>query len=206
MAHESETVTATMQLLSRAASGDERAFGELVGHVASRLMRLTRRMLRGYPHLQRWEQTDDVFQNAVLRLYRSLQQTKPESVEHFWKLAALQIRRTLIDLARSHFGPQGHAAHHHSDGALARNDAEAEILRSTPQDTEPRTLEDWCAFHETVEHLPEHERQVFELLWYAGLSQQDAAAALRISLPTVQRRWYAAKISLYQALRGQSPE
>ena len=47
MAHEFETVTtATLQLLSRVARGDERAFGELIGHVAGRLLRLTRRMLR----------------------------------------------------------------------------------------------------------------------------------------------------------------
>src|SRR5262245_18197703 len=109
---------ATCQLLLRAVGGDHKAFSQLISRVAYRLQRLTRRMLRGYPNLQRWEQTDDVYQNAVWRLYRSLQESKPESVQHFWNLAALQIRRSLIDLARRHFGPEGEAAHHHSDGVI----------------------------------------------------------------------------------------
>jgi RNA polymerase sigma factor (sigma-70 family) len=200
MMQESHTVApATFQLLSRVAGGDEKAFGELISHVAGRLLRLTRRMLRGYPQLQRWEQTDDVFQNAVLRLYRSLQQGRPESVQHFWNLAALQIRRSLIDLARRHYGPEGQAAHHHSDGAV--------LLGNTPQaGAEPQTLDGWCAFHEAVDRLPEQEREVFHLLWYAGLTQAQTAEALGVSLPTVQRRWYAAQLCLFQALQAQSPE
>ena len=208
MPNESETLApATFYLLARAAEGDERAFGELINRVAGRMLRLTRRMLRGYRHLQRWEQTDDVYQNAVLRLYRSLQQVKPESVQHFWNLAALQIRRTLIDLARSHFGPEGQGAHHHSDGALARKEADAEILRNTTQPGgEPQTLDDWCAFHEAVDRLPDIEREVFQLLWYAGLTQAEVAEALKVSLPTVQRRWYGAQVSLFQALQAKAPE
>jgi len=39
----------------------------------------------------------------------------PESSRQFWNLAALQVRRELIDLAHHHLGPQGHGARHHSD-------------------------------------------------------------------------------------------
>jgi RNA polymerase sigma-70 factor (ECF subfamily) len=198
---------ATMQLVARAAGGNERAFEDLIRHVAGRLLRLTRRVLRGYPHLHRWEETDDVFQGAVLRLYRSLRQTQPESVQHFWNLAALQVPRTLIDLARRHYGPEGQAAHYHSDSALGRDAARDEIIPNTPQPSaEPQTLDAWCDFHEAVDRLPEPERDVFQFLWYAGLTQAEAASALGVSLPTVQRRWYAAQVSLFQALKGQSPE
>src|SRR5262245_16887692 len=107
-----ESLTAvTGRLLSRAAAGDARAHSELLQHAGGRLLRLTRRMLRDYPRLQRWEETDDVFQTAAMRLYQSLTQVKPGSVQHFWNLASTQIRRTLIDLARHHFGPEGSAAH-----------------------------------------------------------------------------------------------
>jgi len=200
MAPQSQTLTSqTLQLAGRAVDGDGRAFEDLVNHIAARLLRLTRRMLRGYPHLQRWEQTDDVYQNAVLRLYKSLREGLPETAQHFWNLAALQIRRTLIDLARRHFGPEGEAAHHHSDGEVA--------VREQPSSSkEPLTLDDWCAFHEAVGRLPAAERVVFELLWYAGLTQVDAAAALSISLPTVQRRWYAAQVSLYKTLHTPADE
>lgn len=196
----------TAYLLAQAARGDMQAHSDLLHHVSGRLLKLTRRMLRGYPHLQRWEQTDDIYQTAVARLYQALTQMTPESAQHFWHLAALQIRRTLIDLARTHFGPEGQARHHHSDAALARDEAEAEIVRNTPQTSaEPFSLEDWTAFHEAVDSLTENERDVFQLVWYAGLTQQETADALGISLPTVQRRWYAAQVSLYRALQDKAP-
>jgi hypothetical protein len=44
-------------------------------------------MLRNYPHLKRWEQTDDVFQRAALRLYRSLGEVQPASPREFFGLA-----------------------------------------------------------------------------------------------------------------------
>lgn len=34
-------------------------------------------MLRGYPLVRRWEQTDDVLQNSMMRLYRALAEQPP---------------------------------------------------------------------------------------------------------------------------------
>ena len=34
-------------------------------------------MLRDYPRVGRWEQTDDVLQNALLRLWRALEDVRP---------------------------------------------------------------------------------------------------------------------------------
>ena len=103
-------------------AGDEQARDALIQHSCERLMRLTRKMFKGYPRLRRWEQTDDVLQNALMRLHRSLAEIRPESVPQFLGLAATQIRRSLIDLTRHHFGPEGYAARHHTDGnATDRN-------------------------------------------------------------------------------------
>lgn len=92
--------TQLQALLDKAGEGDQTAYDELIVQASDRLLKLTRKMLRSYPHLRRWEQTDDVFQNAVMRLHRSLSEVQPESVRQFFGLAATQIRRTLIDLAR----------------------------------------------------------------------------------------------------------
>lgn len=98
------------RLLEQLHKSDEaavrRARDEIIRHACDRLEKLTRRMLRHYPRLRRWEQTADVFQNALIRLHRSLETVEPESVAQFYGLAATQIRRELIDLARHHFGPQ----------------------------------------------------------------------------------------------------
>jgi RNA polymerase sigma-70 factor (ECF subfamily) len=184
-------------LLDQAAPGND-AYQELIAHAWQRLLRLTRKMLRNYPALRRWEQTEDVFQTAAMKLYRSLTEVKPATVTDFIGLAATQIRRTLIDLGRHHFGPEGQVAHWHSDPNL-------QAVARSQDSTRPETLEAWTAFHEAAEKLPVEERTVFELVWYAGLPQSEAAQILGISVPTVQRRWYAAQVSLCQALQGETP-
>lgn len=199
--------TALQGLIDLATSGDGAAWGELLAHACERLRRLARKMLRGYPGLRRWEQTDDVLQNAMLRLHRALSDVKPQSVRHFFNLATVQIRRELLDLADHHFGPHGQGAHHHTDGEGRAADDECGVLQGE-QDAagEPDTLDGWVTFHARIEALPEQEREVAGLLWYEGLTQEEAAAVLSVSVRTVKRRWQAARLRLYEALKGERLE
>ena len=184
--------------------GDDDAKDALIRHSLERLKRLTRKMLKGYPRLRRWEQTDDVLQNAMLRLHQSLVAVKPDSVQHFFAFAATQIRRSLIDLARHHFGPEGDAAHHETDHG---NTEKPEIVAQAVDETmEPRTLDAWCDFHEQVGRLPDKERDVFYLIWYDGLSQKEVASVLNVDVRTVKRHWQSARVTLFEALDGESPE
>src|SRR5437868_14126430 len=89
-------------LLERYRAGDRSARDGLIRLAQGRFVALARAMLRRYPHVRRWEETDDLLQAALVRLHRSLAQVQPESVRHFDNLAAAQIRRELIDLARSY--------------------------------------------------------------------------------------------------------
>ena len=197
--------TVLQGILDRAAQGDPSAYEELIGRSSQRLLRLTKKMLRGYPQLRRWEQTDDVFQNAAIRLYRSLHNLKPDSVRSFMGLAALEIRRTLIDLNRHHFGPEGAAGKHRSDVAGDHSGA-AELLKNKPAaDSGPRSIAAWAEFHEAVAKLPADEGEVFHLIWYGGLEQREIASLLNVSIPTVQRRWYRARHLLYEIFQGQNP-
>jgi RNA polymerase sigma factor (sigma-70 family) len=189
----------TTQLQALLDKGGPDTYDELITRASDRLLKLTRKMLRNYPHLRRWEATDDVFQTAVMRLHRSLSEVKPESVSHFFGLASTQIRRTLIDLLRHHFGPEGQAAKHES-----ATDHAGPVRNKPDTHEHPETLESWARFHETVDGLPADERNVFQLVWYGGLQQKDVAALLDISIPTVQRRWYRARHLLNNAMSGES--
>ena len=84
-------------------------------------------MLREYSKVKRWEQTDDVLQNAMLRLHRSLVEVKPESPRQFYGLAATQIRRELIDLARHHYSEKGIGENHETDRQDGRPRAEKAV-------------------------------------------------------------------------------
>lgn len=197
--------TQLQDLLDQAAQGNAPAYDELVAKAAQRLTKLTRKMLQNYPRLRRWEQTDDVFQNAVIRLHRSLSEVKPETVPQFFGLATTQIRRTLIDLARHHFGPEGIGAKHQSDGGRSASGGAQHAERATDRSEEPGSLEAWASFHETIETLPVDEREAFQLVWYGGMTQREVADALKVSERTIIRRLNHARLLINQAMHGQSP-
>jgi RNA polymerase sigma factor (sigma-70 family) len=186
------------ELLGRLRAGDDAARERLIALAQGRFAALARAMLRRHPHVRRWEQTDDLLQAALVRLHRSLAVVRPEDVRHFDNLAAAQIRRELIDLARRHRGPEGIGANHHTDGA----DPGERLAKLADG---PETLDEWTTFHEAVERLPEEERQVMGLLWYRGLTHAQAAEAMGVATKTVQRRWASARLMIRDALDGEPP-
>ena len=153
-------------------------------------------MLRSFPTVSRWSQTDDVLQNAMLRLHRSLAQVKPESPRQFYGLAATQIRRELIDLARHFNGPEGVGANHDS------NEGEA-VQRTENKSYKPETIEKWSEFHQAVENLDDKQQAVVDLVWYEGMTQPAASKVLGVSLATLKRRWQAARLELSEQLKSQ---
>lgn len=189
------TDTQIQNLIDLNLKGDESARQALLQHSCDRLLRLTRRTFRNYPYLRRWEATDDVFQNAMVRLHRALQTVRVESVRHFFNLAGLQIRRELNDLTRHYFGPEGYGANHHTDHKPA-DEAGGSLDRAD----EPEDLAKWTLFHEHCDKLPEEEREVVNLVFYQGLTQEEAASVLGISVRTLKRRWQQAKLALQARL------
>jgi RNA polymerase sigma factor (sigma-70 family) len=202
---ENNQTTDIQACLDRLRQGDDSAYSSLLECACERLTRLARKMLRGFPHVHRWEETDDVVQNALVRLRRAVETDPPESVRSFVNLAAVQIRRELIDLARHYYGPNGTAAHQESQ--LVMNGLrESPIEQAAAPDTDdPAHFEAWTRFHRGVELLNEEDREVFGLLWYQGLTQCEAAEVLGMSEKTVNRRWVAARMRLGMALGGQLP-
>jgi RNA polymerase sigma-70 factor (ECF subfamily) len=189
------------ECLDRLRAGDESARRELVELACARLVPLARQMCREYPDVHRWEQTDDVLQNALLRLWQALAEVRPSGVRDFLRLAAVQIRRALIDLGRHYSGPQGLNAHHASQAGGDRSDG-SPLPAFEPSDNthEPSRLAVWTEFHHQVEALPEPEKEIVDLLWYQGLAQAEAAALLQVDVRTVKRRWQAARLKLDRAL------
>ena len=179
--------------MDRMRAGDASARDELLAHASARLTRLTRKMLRDFPGVHRWEETDDVLQNAVMRLCRALREVQPPTVADFFRLAAAQVRRELIDLARRYAG---------ADRAM-----KAPAGRPDPPDTtrDPDRLAAWTDFHCEVGALPAEEREVFDLLFYQGLAQAEAAAVIGVAEITIKRRWRAARMRLVQTLGGRLP-
>ena len=154
------------------------------------------KMLNRYPSVQCWADTGDVLQNSSLRLLRALEEVQPSSVRDFFGLAAEQMRRELLDLARHFHGPHGQAAHHDS-GTI-----DASEVRDGDGGTDD--LECWAVFHEEMVRLPAEERVVVDLIFYHGWTQAAVAELLDVSVRTVQRRWESALLQLRRAGEGQA--
>lgn len=197
------------RLLDQLQKGDTAARDELIQFACTRLERLTRKMLRGWQRVHRWEETGDVLQNSLLRLYRSLGDAKPATPVDFYRLAALNIRRELYDLARHYYGPRGEGANHATVAWKCLDEGgreSAPIEEASDGDEDPANLAAWAEFHAKVDCLPEEEREIFDLLWYQELSQTQAASLLSVSERTVRRRWVAARLKLCQFLGENLPD
>jgi RNA polymerase sigma-70 factor (ECF subfamily) len=180
-------------------AGNRGAADALLRRVCDRLERLARRMLKNFPAVKRWADTGDVLQSALMRLLRSLEAIRPESTRDFFNLAAVHIRRELLDLARSFRRRRDQV------GLLEPGDDSA-APAVVPEAAVDQDLDLWSAFHERVEQLPADEREVASLTFYHGWTQVQIAELLGVDERTVRRRWHAACWKLSQALGGRLPE
>ena len=166
-----------------------RAREELVALAANRVRSLAHRMLAGSGRVRRWEETDDIVQNALLRLHRALAAVIPNDGQHFLRLTALQVRRELVDLARRHGRDESTAANHETNSI---SDTEAtqrvDVVADGSHDAVER-MERWSRFHEVASSLPADQREIFDMVWYLGMTQEQIAAALDSSPRTIRRRW-----------------
>ncbi len=193
--------TRLLACLDRMQAGDQAAREELLLAFGGRLERLARKMLRRFPGVRRWAQTGDVLQNSLLRLLRALEQVRLTTTREFFSLAAEQMRRELLDLARHFNGPHGLGANYDSQ---ARKDPSATGADDPPDRTEDADeLERWCAFHQEVERLPVEEREVVGLIYYHGWKQTEVAELLDVTVRTVQRHWQKAMVKLHGRLRDE---
>jgi RNA polymerase sigma-70 factor (ECF subfamily) len=159
-------------------------------------------MLRDFRRVQQFEEPDDVLHNAMMRLLQALKSAPPASAPEFFALATRQIRWELLSLAQRH--ARRHAVRAGDLPAEASSAASEtprfRLIEASQSTHDPSRLQLWTEFHAQVLQLPADERQVFELLWFHNLTQGEAAQALNVSVPTIKRRWAAARLRLGAAL------
>jgi RNA polymerase sigma factor (TIGR02999 family) len=176
-------------LLGDAARGDERAVDELLPLVYDELRALAGRYMRD-ERSDHTLQTTALVHEAYLRLVGS-DQVAWESRGHFFRVAAQAMRRILVD----------HARHHRSakHGGKRRR---ISLNAVTPVRGEGPNL-DVLALDEALLKLSAIDRQktrIVELRFFAGLTAEETAGALGISLSSVERGWALARAWLYREL------
>jgi len=136
-------------------------------------------------------QATALIHETYLRLI-SVRRVKWQNRAHFFAICARLMRRILVDFARSR-GYQKRGG-----GATDVNFDEAFIVSSDP-DVNLVALDDALR---TLAAVDERKSRVVELRFFGGLSVEETAEVLNVSVDTVMRDWKLAKAWLLRELSG----
>lgn len=181
-------------LLEAARAGDPQAAADLLPLVYEELRKLARVRLGAEAPGQTLQPTALVHE-AYLRLVGD-SALHWNSRGHFFASAALAMRRILVERAR-------HRKRMKHGGGRKRVE-----LGDHAMSTEPDPL-DMLALDEALDQLAsidERKSSVVMLRYFAGLTLEETAAALGISLATVKTDWSFARAWLHRAISGKKDE
>jgi RNA polymerase sigma factor (TIGR02999 family) len=179
-------VTALLRLWS---DGDALAFDRLMPLVYDELHRMALRYLAGERSNVSLQATGLV--NEVCLRLLGWDQARWQNRQHFFGVSAQMMRRVLVDIARRRRADRrgGPAAVH--------------VPIDNIDIAAPELDLDLVAVDRALERLAlkdPRKAQVVELRFFGGLSMEQAAEALGISLRTAQSDWAFARAWLYHAL------
>ena len=174
-------------------NGDQGALEQLIPLVHEELRRVARRHM-AHERAGHTLQATALVNEAYVRLI-DIRQVNWQDRTHFFAMSSRLMRRILVDFARSK-GSQKRGA-----GAHKVSLDEALIVS-----TEPGA--DLVALDDALDALAvfdARKAQVVEMRFFGGLSVEETAEALNVSVDTVMRDWKLAKAWLLRELAGQDP-
>ena len=180
-----------LALVRAAKSGDISAFEQLVKRYDRNIFRLAQHIT------QNREDAEDVVQEAFLKAYTHLKGFQEQSKFYTW-LVRIAVNESLMKLRRRR-----------ADKTVSL-DQDIE----TEEDSIPREVADWSpnpeqAYNQselnqilskTIGGLPSGFRTVFVLRDVEGLSTEETAEALQLSVPAVKSRLLRARLQLRERL------
>jgi RNA polymerase sigma factor (TIGR02999 family) len=178
------------QLLLAWGNGDQRALEELMPLVYAELRKVAARRLRRQ-RPGHTLQTTALVNEAYLRLIDA-SQVRWQNRAHFFAVSAQFMRRILVDFARERQN-------------LKRGGGAQRVSLDEGVALAPERGEDLLALDEALDRLAAlnaRQARVVELRYFGGLSEEETAEALKISLRTVQRDWNLARLWLYRELNS----
>ena len=182
-------------LLIEWGEGDKAALDRLTPLVYDEIRRIAHRYVQREREGQTL-QTTALVNEAYLRLAGS-ENISWQNRAHFFAVTAQVMRRILIDHARR----RQYVKHGGDAQRVAFEAAISEVaLMSQPRAAELLALDE--ALSELAQLDPRKSR-VVELRYFGGLSLEETAKVLEVSVMTVRRDWRAAKAWLYMRVKGE---
>jgi len=169
-------------------NGDPRAASDLLPLIYQELRRLAAAKMTSETPAHTLQPTALVHE-AWLRLSNSDQQTW-QNRAHFFGAAAEAMRRILIESARRK------RARRHGGGQQRLDIDEIEIAVETAGD-------ELLAVNDALEKLAKEDEQKAELVklrYFGGLSFEESAEVLKVSVPTAKRWWAYSRAWLFEEI------
>jgi RNA polymerase sigma-70 factor, ECF subfamily len=176
------------ELLLSWSAGDQAALDQLIPLVHEQLLRLAKRQM-GRERPDHTLQATALVNEAYLRLINA-SQVQWKDRAHFFAISARLMRQILVDFARSR-------------GNLKRGGDAQKISLTEALEVAPEGKTDLVALDHALQALAalsERRSQVVELRFFSGLSIEETAEVLHVSIETVKRDWRLAKVWLLREL------
>jgi RNA polymerase sigma factor (TIGR02999 family) len=177
------------RLLHAWREGDRTALEKLTPVVYGELHRLARRYMKNERAGHSLQPTALV-NEAYLRLvdYNRMQW---QDRAHFFAVSAQLMRRILVERARRHNQKRGGDVHHVSlyDNDVAGGMRPADLIK----------LDDAL---NSLASFDERKLRVVEMRFFGGLSVEETAEVLQVSVPTVMRDWNVARTWLRREMNN----
>lgn len=188
---EDEESTTDERLAEAAAAGDYAAFEQIVRRYSDRVYRLA------WSFVKSDHEAEDVAQETFLNVYRALPRFEGKSKLGSW-IYRITVNAALMRLRRRRRRPETSLEDTTPEGTPV---AESPLLadRTTAHDALARS-ELGQRIRDAVDELEEKYRVVFLMRDVEGLSIQETAEALGISVPAVKSRLHRARLFLRASL------
>jgi len=181
--------TVISKLLRAWTGGDQSALQGLMPIVYSELRRLAHRYMRG-ERPNHSLQTTALVNEAYMRLV-DYKRMHWQNRAHFFAVSAQVMRRILVDYARNRNAKRRAHVQHISLDQVA--------VIGGNRSTDLVALDDAM---NALACFDERKVRIVEMLFFGGLSVEETAEVLKVSVATVRRDWSIAKLWLYRELRG----
>ncbi len=176
------------QLLAKWSAGDGHALEELMPLVYDELRRMARGHLRRQPAGNTFA-TTELLHETYLKLAGKDEQHW-ENRAHFFAVAAKAMRHILVDHARSKFAEK-------RGGRQERITLEDNVADVGVQSGQVLALNEAL---NKLAGIDQRKNDVVELKYFGGLTNEETAVVLKISVETVKRDWRFARTWLLREL------
>jgi RNA polymerase sigma factor (TIGR02999 family) len=180
------------KLLLAWSQGDAAAFEKLMPLVHAELRRVARRHM-AQERLGHTLQATALVNEAYLKLI-DVSRMKWQNRAHFFAMSSRLMRRILVDFARSR--------HYQKRGGGAQQVTLDEAFPAAQRDTDILALDEVLTALAAVDP---RRSQVVEMRFFGGLTVEETAEALHVSVDTVMRDWKLAKAWLLRQLKPKHP-